>query len=182
MVFVGVFLVAADVEISFGLQIGVVGARNPVLFGVGLLRKLVHAQLVGLKNRAELVILGLRNRVVLMVVATGAVDGQTQERLGAMFDGSIQPHVAVVVAVVARQETGCRQHLGIVRGQLVAGQHLEDHPIVTFVGVERIDDPVSPAPNMLLAVAHILLVSAPIAIAPYVHPVASPTFAVVRIV
>ena len=65
-------------------------------------------------------------------------------------------------------------------GQLVAGEHLLDHPVVALVGVERLDDPVAPVPDMRVAVAGLLAQPIPVAVSPDVHPVPPPALAMTR--
>ena len=53
--------------------------------------------------------------------------------------------------------------------------------IVTNVLIERLDNPVSPAPDMFGAASHLIVdLARPVRIAPYVHPVAAPPLAVLR--
>ena len=81
---------------------------------------------------------------------------------------------------MAREKSRGAQHFGIVGGEFVSRQHLDDHFVVRFIGVERVDDPLAPAPNMRLAFADFGAIAVPIAIAPHVHPMPSPTFGVLR--
>ena len=99
-----------------------------------------------------------------------------------MLDGVVQPAIAVELVPVPREEPGGAERLGVVGLGLVGGEHLDDHPVVALVGVERLDDPVAPAPDVGLALADLLLVAVPVAIPPDVHPVPPPALAILRAV
>ncbi len=123
------------------------------LGGVGLAGHPVGANRVRLEERAERVIVGLGDRVVLVVVALRAVEREAQERLGRVLDGVVQPDVAIELVPVADQEAGRAQRLGSSRVGLVGGEHRDDHSVVGQVAIERFDDPVAPPPDMRLALA-----------------------------
>ena len=93
---------------------------------------------------------------------------------------SVEPDVAIELVPVAHQEAGGPQRVGVAGRELVGGQHLDDHLVVGLVGVERLDDPVAPPPDVRLALAHFGAVAVPVAIAPHVHPVPAPALAVLR--
>ena len=84
---VGIGLVAADEQVRRGLQEVVEGPRQARLGAVGLAGHAVDPDVVGLEEGAEAVVVGLRDRVVLVVVAAGAVDRQAEEGLGGVLDG-----------------------------------------------------------------------------------------------
>ena len=73
-----------------------------------------------------------------------------------------------------------RQVVGVAGAGLVGGEHLDDHPVVGHVAVERFDDPVAPSPDVGLALAHLGAEAVPVAVAPDVHPVPPPALAVLR--
>ena len=116
--------------------------------------------------------------VVFVAVAAGAIHGEAEKGLGGMLDNVVEPHVAAELVPVAGQEAGGSQCSCIGRGRLVSRQHLHQHPVIALVGVQRVDDPVPPAPDMFAAVADFFLESRGVAVAPDVHPVSGPAFAV----
>jgi hypothetical protein len=64
----------------------------------------VGAHVVRLEDRAELVILLLRDGVVEVVVALGAVERDAEERLARVLDDVLHPGRAVELVIAARQE------------------------------------------------------------------------------
>ncbi len=97
-----------------------------------------------------------------------------------MFDGGVKPGGAVEKVVIAREKTGGAKGIGVFGGEFIAGQHFQDHAVVTHIAIEGIDDPVAPAPDMFLAVAQLISETVPIGVTPNVHPMAGPAFAVLR--
>ena len=83
---------------------------------------------------------------------------------------------------VPHEVAGGAECLRVFRCDLIAGQHLAGHPVVTLVRVHALDDPVAPPPNVRLAVANVFAVgpAGPVGVAPHVHPVSAPTLAVTR--
>src|SRR5262249_52887376 len=81
-----------------------------------------------------------------------------------------------VASEIARGDRG----LVVARRDLVGGEHLHHHAVVTLVGVERLDNPIAPAPDLWGAVPNIGHVPppVPIAVTPHVHPVPAPALAV----
>ena len=157
---------------------GVEDARHPVLLEVRLAGHGVESHLVWLEERAHAVVVNLGDRVVLVVVALGAVHRQAEQSLARVLDRRVQPRRAIEEVVVSRQEAGAAYGVGIARIELVGREHLEHHAVVALVVVQRLDDPVSPAPDVLLAVAQLRAESVPVGVAPDVHPVAAPALAV----
>src|SRR5262249_36113683 len=93
----------------------------------------------------------------------------------------LQPDVTVEPEPVAHQKPGRAQRLWIGRRDFVARQHLEDHPVVAFIIVQRLDDPVAPAPDVAPAAPYFVgAAPIPIAVAPDVHPVTAPSLAILR--
>ncbi len=171
-------LVAADEDVSRPIQEVVEGPRQPGLRPIGLARHPVDADVIGLEERAKAIVIHLRDRVVLVVVTAGALHRYAEERARRVLDRVRQPDIAIEDVPVARQEPGGAEDVGVVRGQLVARQHLEHHAVIALVGVERLDDPVAPAPQVRVAEADFLAEAVPIAIPPDVHTVPAPAFAV----
>ena len=97
-----------------------------------------------------------------------------------VFDGGLHPHVAIEPIPVARQEAAGSPCLRIERRDFIGGQHLADHLVVGLVGVERLNDPIAPPPDVRFAFAHLGSIAVPIAITPDVHPVPAPALAVLR--
>ena len=133
----------------------------------------------------ELVILVLLERIVFVVVALRALDGEAEHafaegvhavehRLHAELLGVNRAlHVHHGIAQVAGGDDlilrGVRQH--------VAGELFEDELVVGQVLVEGVDHVIAIRPHLA---RHVLLVTITIRIARGVEPVASPTFPVVR--
>ena len=78
-----------------------------------------------------------------MVVAAGAADAQAEEDVAGHVGDVVEDRrplardVALVVLVGPEpEEAGGDPHLGVVRGELVAGELLGDEPVVGLVVVE----------------------------------------------
>ena len=82
------------------------------------------AQLERFEERPERKVIVMLDRVVLVVVAMGAVHGQAQERLAGVLNVVFHPQVTVPSKPVAYQEPG-RHHVFVVaRNQFIGGEHL----------------------------------------------------------
>ena len=84
-------------------------AHQPVLGTIGLAGHAVDPDVERLEEGAEAVVVLCADRVVLVVVAVGAVEGQAEERLAGVLDGVRHPGVAVEDVPVADQEAGGTQ-------------------------------------------------------------------------
>ena len=190
-------LLVATVEQERGrCQVGVVNAIKAVLqFGAGRrahgqvrLQRLpaagqrIDANVVGLEERAQTIVILLRHRIVLMIVAAAALERDAEEGRADVFHGVLQPDGAIEDIEVAAEVTRCTLHVLVARRQFVAGEHLDDHPVVALVLVERLDDPVAPPPDVSAAVAQLVDRPAPVPVAvpPDIHPVPAPALAVTR--
>ena len=100
--------------------------------------------------------------------------------LGRVFDRVANPLFAAVRVSVANQQARRAKVAGIERHDLVAGQHLHHHPLVTLVGVQRFHHPVAPVPDVLLTETDLVLETVPVAVAPNIQPVTSPAFTIMR--
>ena len=149
-----------------------------------------------LEDGPEPVVIRLRDRVVAVVVAPRAGDGQAQQGRGNDLDRIGYGLVAREPRVGPRgggrpvrrhaQEAGGGQTVDVLRRQvavrrldhLVARQLLADEPVERLVGVERADHviavPVGVLPHRVL-----LVVSLRVGVARDVEPVAAPPLAVV---
>ena len=80
------------------------------------------------------------------------------------------------------EEPGGHQVLVVIAGHLVCSQHLDDHPVVALVVVDRMNDPVSPPPDLSVTVQRIghLAAAVPVAVPPHIHPVPAPPLTVMR--
>ena len=107
---------------------------------------------------AEVFLLG--NRVVLVVVALGALHGQAQhgggdgihliDRVGhPIFLGN---GAALMRVHAVAQETGGRDLVGCGVGDEIAGQLLGDEPVIGLILHEGVDDPVAPSPHVTVVV------------------------------
>ena len=173
-------VVAADEQQGLGVDLRVVGAGDSVLGGVERTGGPIDPDLVRLEDRANLVILFLEDRVIHVIMAAGAADGDSQEGLPGVVDHVLHPLLAAEQLEVPREISGGAEGIQILGAVLVGGEHLDDHAIVRLVLVERFDDPVAPVPDMGLTVADLLAPAGPVAVPPDVHPVPPPTLAVSR--
>ncbi len=124
----------------------------------------------------ELIILFLRDRIIFVTVASGALEGQAEERrregvgpVGDVLDAELLLDAASLVglAVVAVERRG--EDLGAGgRREQVAGQLPGDEPVVRQIVVERPDDPVAPRPHGAIDVG---LVSVRVGVSGQVEPV-----------
>ncbi len=112
------------------------GPDQSTLRGVELTRERIGANLVGLEEGTKGIVILLENRVVLVVVAFGAVNRDAQKRLGGVFDGVLQPNVAIELVPVPDKKAGGSQIVGVAGIGLVGGEHGNDHPVVGHVFVE----------------------------------------------
>src|SRR4029079_6038323 len=116
----------------------------------------------------------------LVIMASATIHRDAEKCLGGVLDGRFQPSRAAELFPIANEKTRSTQSIRIGWRDFVTGQHLGRHAIVAFICVERFDDPIAPAPDMPGAVADLLAVTGPVAVAPDVHPVPRPTLAVLR--
>ena len=135
---------------------------------------------------------GLADGVELVVVATGAGDGEAEESLRDdvdlvvdvldLFVRRVERLVAVFdQAEVARPDAGfVDAFLGVDARlfQEIAGQLLADELVIRHVGIERADEVVAIAPRLFDH--RVAFAAAGIGIADEVHPVAGEVFAVAR--
>ena len=174
-------LLTPDKQISRRLGISIIRPRDGVAGQIGLAGYQVHPHLIGLEKSPHPVVVGLGQGIILVVVAFGAIERQPQERLADMLHGLVEPLVAVEEKVVPREETSGPQLLEVVGVRFVGGEHEADHLVIGQVGIERLDDPITPVPQVPRAVA-VLVAEAPrVAVAPHVHPMTGPAFPVARV-
>ena len=159
-------------------MIAIEPTRDAVLGEVSFARRHVQTNLVRLEESSEAIEVRLRDWVVLVIVALRTIHRQAEEGLRGVFDGIFHPSVAVEDEVLPGQEAVAAQLVGIGRIEFVGGKHLAQHLVVALVAIQRFDDPVTPVPHVLLAIANFDTKTPPIRIAPDVHPVATPALAV----
>ena len=148
---------------------------------VGFTGNPIGPNIMRLEERAETVIVCMRNRIVLVRVAPRALHRQAEKCAGRIVDRVLQPHVAVEHVPVAAPGSRWRANtFGIGWRDFVACEHLRDHLRIRLVLIQGLDRPVAPAPNVPLRVAHLVLnaPAVPIGVAPDVQPVPAPAFAV----
>ena len=112
------------------------------------------------EEAAQRVVVALRDRVGLVVVAACAADRQAQERgaerVDAIGDVLVPPFLLDRAAFVGlamqapERRRGARLHVGV--GKQVARDQLLDEPVPGFVGEERREQPVAPRPRPTLEV------------------------------
>ena len=131
-------------------------AALPAVAGLGRLRR-AQVDLVGVVEEGEeLVVLALRQRVVLVVVALGAADRQAEpdrrRRVDAVDDRLDAELLLVDAALVVGQRVAVEAGGQLLReagaGQQVAGQLLDGELVERQVAVEGADDPVAVAPGV----------------------------------
>ena len=178
----GLRRVAALREIGHGRVIGGLGrgiGKERPFDGIAAVAHRRHIH----EERQQAVIVPLRDRVDLVIVAASAVDGQPEERLAGRGDEIVEPVVTrlepvgrLVVPEAEAVVAGGDKIVGGRIGDLVAGKLLEREPIKRRVGVEGPDDIVAVAPSMrLVAVA---LEGVGLGIAHQIEPVPPPLLAV----
>ena len=172
------FVIATYEEIRWGGRMGIIDPHQAIFGNIRLFCHPVSSHVVRFKNRADLKVFLLADRVVHMVMTTGTIHRDTQERLTRVFHRVVEPDVAIETEVVADQEPCGPQRLRIFGADFVSGQHLQDHLIVALIGIQRFDDPIAPAPDMGLAFADLGPISVPVAVTPDIHPMPSPPFPV----
>ena len=163
-----------------GVQIAVKRTRNSILFEIHFSDNGIRSDLIRFEDRSDLIVLTLRKWIILMIVTLRTIEGQTQHRFRNMFNGLIEPAGTIELEILSSQKTRSTQRLQIVGIQLISRQHLAQHLIVWFVSVVRFNDPVSPVPNMFLRIPDLRTQSPPVAVAPDIHPVTTPSLAILR--
>ena len=179
-------LEAVGAAIGFRIGVAEVAADHPhhVLGG----DRVEGARLVGLdarEVRRELVVLLLRDRIALVVVAAHAAHGKAEERAADDIDDAIEiireglleiRHLVVPHAESIDPRRDEAVEVAVL--ELVARELLEHEAVVGHVLVERLDHPVAVLPRPALdAVA---LEAVGLGVAHQVEPVPSPLLAVVR--
>ena len=121
------------------------------------------------------------DRVVLVVVAMGAVEGEAEKGLGRVLDGLAHPLVGIQGVPVPHEIARGDARMVVPGTDLVRRQHFTPHLIVALVRVQAGHDPVPPPEHLRGAVPHVGDVTSPepVGIAPDIHPVARPAFPVV---
>ena len=137
----------------------------------------------GGEDAVQGVVVGGGNRVELMVVATRAGHGQSEETLGRRIDTLVDGVVVILEALADGDEaegSEARVVLGQVR-QAVGGKLLDDELVVGLIGIERVDDVVTVGPRGFESLDRaVFLESLSVGITGGIEPVAGPAFAVVR--
>ena len=167
------------------LVVGAIGVRRGVLAdeeGVTDDRVLLRFD-DGREDAVEGIVVGGRNRVELVVMATRAGDGQPEEALGRRVDAFVDGVVVVLETLADSDEAEggeTRVVLGQVR-QAVGGELLNDELVVGLVGIERVDDVVAVGPGSLEGLdGAVTLQALRVRVTGGVEPVAGPALAVVR--
>ena len=193
---VAVALVAVGVEPGRGIGRPVVDHHRAAAFDppqhavvirlkrprIGLPRKPVLPQPHRLEEGPQPEVILLGERVELVIVAVGAVRGQPEKRLADMLDGRPHPIVGIEGIPIADEIPGGDAGVAVARMEFVGGEHGAHHLVVAGVGIERGDDPVAPAEHLRGAVPDVghMPAAVPVGIAPHIHPMPAPSFAVGR--
>ena len=154
--------------------------------GLGLGRKRHLGLHVAEDRRFERVVVLLRNRIELVIVAACAVDGQPQRAFPDRADDFVEVVVAALrVVFLAEQharahaeEAGRDQAVVGPAVDLVAGNLFDEESIVRFVLIERLDDVVAVPPR--IRAMHVVFESGRVGISRDVEPEAAVAFAVMR--
>ena len=136
---------------------------------------------VVIEESEELVILFLRQRVELVIVALGALDGQAEDALAdgvhAVEHGVHAELLRIDAALFVNHRIA--QIAGgddlILRGvgQQIAGQLLHDETVIGQVAVEGVDDPIAIGPDEARL---IFLIAVAVGVAGRVKPLPAPAF------
>ena len=136
----------------------------------------------GGEDAVEGVVVGGRDRVELVIMATRAGHGQPEEALGRRIDALVDGVVIVLETLPDGDEAEGREAriiLGQVR-QAVGGELLDDELVVRLIGVESVDDVVSIGPGGVEGLDRAVTLQAlGVGVAGGIEPVASPALAVV---
>ena len=143
------------------------------------------------EDRLDPVVVGLRKRVELVVVAAAAIDREPQEgsrdgsdQLGNLFLVSTLhftlagADILDFIPCTRDEKTRCGNAVATWLGLGVAGELFADEAGVGNVIVETVDDIVTVAPGM--RAKFVVLVAVTFSEADHVQPVSSPALAVVR--
>src|SRR5437773_3865467 len=177
---VGRALVSAKIEHRFGLKIGVIDSSQAVDVRVELAGKPIEPNIVRLENGPDLVILLLRDGIKHVVVAASTAKRDAKKSLSGMLDRFLEPTLPTEQFEIPHQESGGPKGVGILRAKLVRRQHFQDHPVIALILVQRLDDPIAPAPDVGLTVAHLIAPAGPVAVAPHIHPMPAPALTIKR--
>ncbi len=137
------------------------------------------------EKRPQAVIIRPQDRIKLVIVAAGAPHAQPKKRIGCHVrhvDQHLVPllfDIALVVFVKPRSQiTRGHDHIRIVRSQLIAGQLLDDKPIIGLIAVKRPDHIIAIGPGV--GPIGILLEPIRLGIPNQIKPMPAPSFAIVR--
>ena len=154
------------------------------------------------KHGLQPVVIFLRKRIKFVVVATGALERQTQKGGGRGIDVIRQPLITQlgqiqgrlldlrskriqrransrfeVLQLFGRHPVHTRQ-AEIVRPELISGDLLLDEPVIGLVIVEGLDDVIPVAPR--IRIVDVAFVPCAVGIPHHVQPMPSPPFSVAR--
>ena len=157
-------------------------SERGVLFHRCVEREPFGADLMGLEDGTETVVLLLGDRIVLVVVAASASQRRGRERFGRFLDGVEHPNVAIELVPIAAQVAGRGERPFVVRQEFIPREHHRNHAIIAIVAIEAVDNPISPMPDMPHPVTDLVnaTTTVPIAIPPNVHPMAAPALPIGR--
>ena len=138
------------------------------------------------EERLQAVVVGLRDRLELVVVAAGAGDRQPEERerrpcrscRSSVFCRRCAWSAESVMSGPSRLNPVATRAVGVAGERLVAGELLDDEAVVRLVGVERADDVVAVPPGVGPGLVELVAVG--VGVAGQVEPVPAPALAVVR--
>jgi hypothetical protein len=173
-------------RIVFGLQGAGLRRRQQILVPAGDLGVLVHRPRA-LEHAGQAVVVGRVDGVELVIVATGAAQGQPQERpaerVNLLVD-DVHPHLGLVhlgqhLGPQRQEARGDQQFVPLVlvgRGEQVAGKLLDHKTVERLVAVQRVHDVVAISPGV--AVGDVFVEAVGVGVTGHIQPVAAPTLAV----
>ncbi len=138
------------------------------------------------EEREHPIILGLGQRIELVIVALGALNGQTEDALADGVHAVEHRFHAELLRIdaalfvnhgVAQEARRYSLILSWRSGKQIAGQLFDDELIVGQIAVEGVDDPIAIEPHLP---RFVFLEAVAIGVASGVEPVPAPAFAVVR--
>src|SRR5262245_47534121 len=102
-------LVAALEQVRLRVQMGIEHAWDAGLIQVRFAGYAVNADVIRLEDSAKTIVLFLRDRIVLVLMTAGAVQRNSEKRLGRVLHSVVEPGVAVEDKPRPDQESGRSQ-------------------------------------------------------------------------
>ena len=91
---------------------------------------------MGFEDGSKAIVIFSRNRVVFVVVALAALEGQSNESPRGVLNGFVQPSGPIEKKVVAGQEAGRSESVLVQGKKLVRCEHFQNYLIIALVFIE----------------------------------------------